>query len=444
MVGAGLLAVSAARGPDATRPPVIFLMLDTVRADHLGFYGYERDTSPNLDAFARESIAFKRAFTASPWTPPSVATMLTGLYPSSHGHMPPNSRREAKTGSKRLAPELETLPEVLRRHGYRTAAVSPNPWISSLFGFDQGFETFAYLHKEKADAIVAAGIDLVRSFTRRQDPFFLYLHFFDPHDPYTPPEPYPEMFPASLQRSGYPYGERALRVMRRYDGEIRYLDHELGRFFAFLRREGLYDRSLILVVADHGEQFLEHGRMHHGHALHNEEIHVPLFIRDPRSGRSGEVVEQVVSTVDLFPTLLARLQIPLPAHQAEGLSLFEPGPLARRPGVLSEIHRLTDQRGFVSQDRHKVIFEVPLLPPEEQARRGELWKTPRLVGVYDLEADYFERRPLEDRVMLARLQSGTEAAFERAKRARSGEASIPAGEMTEEVLEQLRSLGYLD
>ena len=416
-------------------------MLDTLRADHLGFYGYGRDTSPNLDAFARENIAFKYAFTAVPWTPPSVATMFTGLYPASHGHVPPNSAPDARVNAKRLSPELVTLAEILSGHGYRTAAVSPNPWITPTFGFHQGFESFQYLDRRPAGEIVSAGIDLVERFTRRREPFFVYLHFLDPHTPYTPPNPYVEMFPGRPETE-IPYRRGMHRLMRRYDAEIRYLDDELGRFFSFLKRKGLYDRALIVVIADHGEQFREHGGIQHGNSLFNEEVRVPFFIRDPRSRRRAEVVETVVSTVDLFPTILGQLDIAPPADQRDGISVFDAPALAKRTGVGAEIYRLTDQRAFISKDRRKGIFEVPFLPPDQEARRDAQWKKATLAGVYDFERDHFEQRPLGDEGQTARMRAEVEALFKHAS-ARNRGAGAPATEMSDEVREQLKSLGYL-
>lgn len=447
-VGVSLVAVSLAVGLACTRaekhPPVIVVMLDTLRADHLGFYGYERDTSPNLDAFAHENVAFKYAFTAAPWTPASVATMLTGLYPSAHGFMPPNGHEEARLRLARLSPELATLPEILGEAGYATAAVSSNPWIRAEFGFAQGFSTFQYLRETRASDVVAAGLGAIDRLARSPRPFFLYLHFLDPHNPYSPPGPYDRMFPAELGRAEPRYDEASLDAIRRYDGEIRYLDHELGRFFAALRERGLYDRAIIVVVADHGEQFFEHGSKYHGNALHNEEVHVPFFLRDARRGGRGEAIEDVVSTVDLFPTLLGLLGLTPPARQQDGVSLFARAALAKRAGVVSEIRRVKDQRAFITRERKKAIFEVPLLARGRPAERTRLWRTPRLVGLFDLQADYFDRRPLEDRATVDRLQSSVETIFAGATTTRMRLAPAQRAAMGKEELEQLKALGYLN
>ena len=447
-VFASIVAFGLVLGPACTNapkhPPVIVLMLDTLRADHLGFYGYERDTSPNLDAFAKENVAFKYAFTASPWTPPSVATMLTGLYPSVHGFIPPNSHEEARLGVARLSPDLVTLGETLRGGGYATAAVSSNPWIATEFGFGQGFETFKYLRAARASEVVAAGLDLIDRMARKPQPFFLYLHFLDPHKPYEPPAPYDQMFKEPLRRSDPSYSPEALAAIRLYDGEIRYLDSQLGRFFASLRDRALYDRAIVVVIADHGEQFWEHGSKYHGNALHNEEVHVPFLLRDPRSGRRGEALDEVVSTVDMFPTILGLVGMAPPPDQRDGVSVFARDALLRRAGVASEIRRVTDQRAFISRERRKVIFEVPLLPRGRSRQRARQWEAPQLVGLFDLQADYFDRRPLDDEMTLARLRSSTETVFTAAVTARRKRSLAPHSVVGEEKAEQLKALGYLN
>jgi arylsulfatase A-like enzyme len=437
-----LLVLSGHGAPRAGRRSVILLVLDTLRADHLGLYGYGRNTSPHLDAFARENVAFRYAFTAAPWTLPSVTTMFTGLYPSAHGPVPLDTLPEVSRARK-FAPGLLTLAQVLGQRGYRTAAVSSNPWITPTFGFDQGFGIFEYLGEQPAGRIVQAATALVGKLSKRDEPFFLYLHFLDPHDPYAPPEPYGRMFTGRLP-SEVRYDDEMQRNMRRYDGEIRYLDDEIGRFFAFLKERRLYDRALIVVVADHGEQFREHGAINHGNSLHNEEVRVPLFIRDPLSRRRAEVVETVVSTVDLFPTVLGQLGIPVPRGQRDGLSVFDRQALAARAGVLSEVRAATDQRAFIGKDRRKAIFEVPLLPPDREGQRAELWRRPGLQGVYDIATDSLEQRPLHDGGWAARTWPTLELAFARVDAGRGSRESAPPTELSEDVRERLRMLGYLN
>jgi arylsulfatase A-like enzyme len=220
------------------------------------------------------------------------------------------------------------------------------------------------------------------------------------------------------------------------------MDDALGRLFAFLKRSGIYERALIVVVADHGEQFKEHGRMHHGNALYNEELHVPFFVRDGGSGRPPALVEHVVSTVDLFPTVLGQLGVAIPPTQADGVSVFSEGALAARAGVLGEIRRVTDQRGFVSRDLRKAIFAVPL---REQAapERDAQWESPRLVGVFDIREDYLEQHPLADAPARAHLEAELRAAFGKAARGERADTLIPAGQLSDETLQQLKGLGYL-
>jgi len=251
------------------------------------------------------------------------------------------------------------------------------------------------------------------------------------------------MFPAHLTRTKHPYGKEMLRLMGRYDGEIRYLDDELGRVFAHLKSSGLYQRALIVVIADHGEQFKEHGRKQHGNALHNEEIHVPFLVRDPLCGRPAGVDERVVSTVDLFPTILGQLGIPPPPGQADGLSVFADERIAARRSVLSEIRRITDQRALIGRDKQKAIFSVPLEGGATLEQRAEVWRHPQLVGVYDIQDDYFEQDPGSDAETPVRLRAELERGFGRLMTQRRPDTLIPAAAMSRELTEQLRTLGYL-
>jgi arylsulfatase A-like enzyme len=189
---------------------------------------------------------------------------------------------------------------------------------------------------------------------------------------------------------------------------------------------------------------MEHGRSHHGNALHNEEVHVPLFVRDPGAGRA-RVVERVVSTVDLFPTVLGRLGFPLPSREVHGVSLFDDDALARRTGVLTEVRRVTDQRGFIGRDGRKAIFEVALVPHAQEDERRRLWESPRLVGLFDFERDYFEQRPLDDGAALVRMRSEIARRYSSPSMATSARvANVPAAELSEETLSQLKALGYLE
>jgi choline-sulfatase len=304
-----LLLAATSLASSAKPVNIILITLDTTRADRMGFLGAKRGLTPNLDSLAQQSAIFSRAYSQVPLTTPSHATILTGTYPQfSHVN---------DLGSP-LGRDLPYLPDILRQHGYRTAAFVGSqvldPKSAAAPGFDRGFDTYdAPFH------IRGAGEDRYHSVERRgmevadsalawlnqhpQGPFFLWLHFYDPHDPYDPPPPFKAQYSQSP-----------------YDGEIAYMDSAIGKVLAALRKSGLYDQSLIVVVADHGEAFGEHGEWSHGLFLYDETIHVPLLIKLPASPHRQ--IDSRVGLVDIAPTLLQQVGIALPAAM-QGQSLLD-------------------------------------------------------------------------------------------------------------------------
>ena len=290
---------------------VILITLDTTRADRMGFLNAEREAlTPNLNSLARQSAVFTRAYSQVPLTTPSHATILTGTYPQFH---------HVSDLGFALAADLPYLPAILREHGYRTAAFVGSqildPKGAGAPGFDRGFDTYdAPFHMR------APGEDRYQSVERRgtkvvdgalawlnqpqRGPFFLWLHFYDPHDPYDPPPPFNTRF------ANFPY-----------DGEIAYTDSVIGKLLTALRSRGLYDESLIVVVADHGEAFGEHGERSHGLFLYDETLHVPLLMKLPGSGSIHPRIGSRVGLVDIAPTLLHEMGISAPAAM-QGKSLL--------------------------------------------------------------------------------------------------------------------------
>jgi arylsulfatase A-like enzyme len=180
------------RYPFATKHPnVILIMIDTLRGNHLGVYGYPRATSPNLDTFAKENLMFRRAIAVAPWTPPSTASILTGLAVARHGFNPHLSANAALENGQRLSSKLNTLPEILNNFGYQSAGVSSNPWISESFNFTQGMRPFYYVNHAKTDIVLDQARKAIEGFQAVPNrPFFLYVHIIDPHGPYQPPVKY--------------------------------------------------------------------------------------------------------------------------------------------------------------------------------------------------------------------------------------------------------------
>jgi len=328
----------------AGSPNVLLLMVDTLRADHLSCWGYTGGRTPHIDGLAAEGVRFAHTFSQASWTRPSVATILTGLYPASHG---------AVHKADILPDRVDTLAEMLARGGYHTAGFADNVNVSGAFNFQQGFDDFRYLapsfffgaSEAAAQLTLYNGLRLVRerffahavdvhhyyqpaevvtaevkawlaSPAARHEPFFVFAHYMDPHDPY---------FVHPFNGEGYarvanpnPPASVADFYRKLYDGEIAYLDEQLGVLFDDLRARGLYDRTLIVLTADHGEEFQEHGGWWHGTTLYDEQIHVPLIMKPPARAGGGRVVDEFATSLDIVPTVLtsARLIVPalLPGH----------------------------------------------------------------------------------------------------------------------------------
>ncbi len=426
------------------RPNIIFLMLDTVRADHLSGYGYERQTSPVLDAFAKENLKAAFAIAAAPWTPASVASMFTGLYPTSHRMMPPNDRDLARHGLTRVSDELELLPERVKAAGYITAGVSPNPWITKQFGFTQGFDEFHFIERQPANKITESGREIIDTWQKNKpnQPFFLYLHFLDPHDPYTPTGEFATKFSGPLKNSPFSYSKVMQDNIDLYDGEIAFLDTELGKFFDYLKSNKLYEETFIVIVSDHGEQFMEHGDERHGWKLFNEEVHIPMFLKTGRAVDQGRVINETVSTVDLLPTLLARIGLKKP-QELPGVSLFDDQALKNRRGVLSEIRKKYDMKSVTDVPGNRLIMDVPFDERDPDPRKSlEAWVAPRVVGLFDTLNDYACMKPVQNRGVEARLRGTFGEIHTTALKALV--APLTSGEeIKDETLEQLKSLGYL-
>ena len=266
----------------ASRPPdVLVILVDTLRADHLESHGYDRVVSPNLTAFAAESLVFERAISQDAWTLPSTATLLSGVYPQSHLCL----RGQGDNTRMTLSEDLDMLAEQFRRAGYDTAALLKTPILVPERGFDQGFDSWDRILGPSSSGV--SGEQLTDAVLRRleqqaadPDPLFLYVHYMDPHSAYMAPEPYYERFAqpgpskvtglhteAASWQEGEPFTEAdRRRTVDLYDGEILYWDAHFGRLLAQLEASGRRDETVVVVTADHGEQFNEHGRWLHGRA----------------------------------------------------------------------------------------------------------------------------------------------------------------------------------
>jgi arylsulfatase A-like enzyme/Tfp pilus assembly protein PilF len=290
-----LLGSAAVAAPPAHKlsPNVILITIDTVRADHIACYGAKQVQTPTTDALAHDGILFEHAISQVPLTWPSHAVILTGTYPFQNGV-------QDFTGQP-LAPQFRSLAQAFKQHGYSTGAVVSAFVLDRSWGLARGFDFYddAFSPEEfqkrdlglvdrKAGESVTHVINWLKQATHR--PFFFWLHLYDPHSPYDPPEPYHTQYRDHL-----------------YDGEIAYADHELGRLIAWLKSNHLYERTMIVLLSDHGESLGDHGEKEHGFFVYNSTVHIPLIVK-PTAGsgfRPGGRIARPVETVAVAPTLLA-------------------------------------------------------------------------------------------------------------------------------------------
>lgn len=375
-------AAPALTQPGRSAPLVIVYLVDTLRADHTGPYGYGRATTPQLDAFARDAVVFEQAVAHASWTKPSVASLFTSQLPGRHG---------AVQLRDRLDPALVTLAEMLSAKGYSTGAALANAVIFfEGTAFEQGFDVFTGLHgragRTSKDVEAALVVDTALGFidARRGLPTFAYVHTMDPHVPYTPPAPFDRLFephpeadhPGIDPRTDFKEARDRERLIAQYDGDVAYGDQEFGRFLRALKQRGLYDDALIVFTADHGEEFLDHGKWLHGRSVFDELVRVPLIVKFPGRARAGARVKQQVQEVDILPTILATLDLPVPAPPViAGIPLQATldGRQAARP-ALSEI----SHRGFVAHGlRTERDKYVQRFAPEEDELYFDLLADPR-------------------------------------------------------------------
>lgn len=468
VVVAGVVGVATAmppsHGSDASRgaapdgaPNVLVIVVDTLRADHLPAYGYEGGRTPNLDRFAQDAVRYEQAFANASWTRPSFASILTGRYASSHGVM-------GKPDS--LPDDAVTLPEALREGGYETAAFVTNFNVGPYFNFQQGFDEYAFLEPEfvlGADDSAAKlllvqtmrqvieGVRAARGAVepgtayqdaetvnrhlvswlergRRQRPFFLFVGYMDPHDPY---------FPHPYDGTGYaraahqrPDPSEAPRLRELYDGEITYWDEHFGRLMDELRRRGLYDDMMIVVTSDHGEEFAEHGGFWHGTTLYDEQLHVPLFVKYPRGERGGTSEARWVQSVDIMPSVLAAAGLPAVAG-VQG-HVFEQSAAV----VFAEESHEGNVLTSVRERRESGAFKI--ITANEGNPRGLA-----AVELYAVDDDPGEQANVAD--SRADDLRGITVTLEEARRlAAEGRLESGSVDMDEDTRRQLCALGYIE
>ena len=434
-------------------PDVFVYLIDALRADHLGCYGYDRGTSPEIDAFAASATRYEQAHTSASWTRPAVATLLTGLYPSLHGVM------HSQTDKLDEWPVL--LSEALHEAGYSTWAVTTNGNSSDVFGFDQSYDGFMFSVRDTAEWVNGA-VKRILSDLDPDRPVFMYLHTLEPHLPYTPkPESF-RRFDRGLNGACDGSLEAINRVgrlnpevteedvgylMDLYDAEVFEADQGFAGFLDVLRRAGRLDNALIVLVSDHGESFLEHGALGHGHNLNQEEMRVPLIIRFPEREFDGMRVDEQVSLVDVFPTLLRQagvsveLSYPLPGRDITPGSLqFAPSAASRLYAELSKWEQNPlDLVGVIDEDGYKRVFDL--------SKIVGFMATESSIGLWDTGADPSEQNDLTaslpvraayDEQLVARW-----LVLQRERRNAAAPGAPPRAAMSDELERELQALGYL-
>lgn len=478
-------------------PNLVILSVAPLRADHLSCYGYGRDTSPHLDALASEGALFENACTTGAWTPPTFGSLLSGLYPSSHG----------VTVTSGLAEPVRTLPQVLAEAGYHTAGFSTSSLIGRLKQLDRGFHEFEEPWSSRgagqtagplarawrtvrSSALVAEGwrrakhlswrlglgdkgggettrrvVAWLEAEARRREPFFLLVHLQEMHHPYLAPGPdryryiergAPGVDWAALRRINVnPYlyvagkvaaGPAELAALGAlYDGEIRYTDALLGQILAALRRQGLLDRTVVAALAPHGENVGAHGLIEHQGCLYETLVHMPLILRHPDKIPAGLRLGGLAQITDVFPTLLDLAGLGAAAPPLQGWSLL--------PLVQGQAGR---EAVYAEQEGNRIRQLEEIAGPEDKPLIERLGRSLRMIRVgdakyirasdggeelYDLAADRGEldnlapRQPERARAMAARLDS-----FLETLQPQSGAAHPEQVERS--VIEELRSLGY--
>jgi arylsulfatase A-like enzyme/Tfp pilus assembly protein PilF len=416
-------ATATKSAPATQRPSIILITLDTTRADRMGFLGSHRGLTPNLDSLAKQSVVFARAYAQVPLTTPSHAAILSGTYPQ-FNHL-------VDLGMP-LSKDLPYLPELLHQRGYRTAAfvgaMILNPKGFAASGFGRGFDLYdADFHKREpgesryksVERRAGDVVDHALAWLKRRPPgpFFLWIHVYDAHDPYDPPEPYKTRYASEP-----------------YDGEIAYTDSAMGKLFAELHARALYENTVIAVMADHGEAFGEHNEERHGMFLYDETIHVPLLVKFPHQRFAGKSIADRVRLVDVAPTILKEARVTVPAAM-QGQALQD---LVVPQNKISATSGIGDRPAYAETDYpHRAFGWSPL----------QSWRTGKYLYIqapkrelYDQAADPFAQHNLAatSAAVSNTVASAMKQFVERTSNTSSAQAQIDPAQA-----EQLRALGYL-
>lgn len=428
---------------------VVLISIDSLRADHLGSYGYDRDTSPAIDTLAEQGVRFGRAASVTSWTLPSHMSLLTGRSMLGHGVV---------TDDRSLTTDVPTLAEQFSKLGYQTHAIVSAPYLNSRYGFARGFDQYddktIYFETNEDSYKSVTGprlVDTAISFVEARasaSPFFLFLHFWDAHYDYAPTPPYDTMFDPDYEGDVTGenfYFDRSINpdmnprdlehILALYDGEIRLIDDQIARLRTALAAKGLADNTVFVVTADHGDEFFEHGEKGHHRTLYEEVLWIPLVVNVPGTRRDRSVIDEQVSLIDIAPTLLSLVGgEPLEGVEGRDLSpLWTGKPSAARPAY-AELYRKgsLNIQASASLGGRKVIHHF----------------NRRILEAYDLASDPGETTTLASDTALASSMTSRLAAwlnrewkvFDR----RVQRGDVDAVVLDSKTAEMLRSLGYAE
>jgi len=436
---------------------VILISIDTLRADHLGCYGYERNTSPQIDNLASKGALFMNSFSTSPWTLPSHVSIMTSLYGIHH---------QVYYSGEKIAPSVLTLADLLRKNDFFTCAFTGGGFVSAQYGFAKGFDAYyegrgGVFHMNSAELIYDSFSNWIDN--NRGKRFFLFLHTYQPHNPYVCPHPHNTLFLDEnaqwkhVNFLGYLGGKPGIyktlpeaernNAVGLYDGEISYLDENLiGPLVSKLKETGLYEKTMIIFTSDHGEEFFDHKAWDHGHSLYNESIRVPLIIKFPEDKFSGVKIPHTISLVDIMPTILEEMRIDSSDILIDGKSLLPmlKGREKEHRTFLADIGaNVLDshipQKISMSKGKYKLILNKEfreedltyfITPPPKTAQ----------IELFDLlndlreEHNIAEKNPALANTILKRIND----IYSQAKQRKSEKTEID-----EKLKEQLKALGYI-
>lgn len=441
-----MLVVQGCQRSSSAPPNVVIILLDTLRADHLGVYGDERGLTPFLDRLAARGALFVNAYATSSWTMPSVASLFTSRYPTQH---------HVNTLEAKLSLEETTLAESLAARGYRAAGFTNNFHVSEALGYSQGFDHWqAFRPLEKGQAKMRGDVLRINSLRWLEGveqatppaPVLLYYQYMEPHAPYEPPEPFRSRWAlphapgadATANRrfvEGELWGRTAEDIAllaSLYAGEVAALDEELHRLFTDLQSQGILDHAVVVITADHGEEFGERGALGHGFTLFNEQVRVPLIILAP--GVKGRRIEQPVSLLDLAPTVLqlAGVEAP-PRFEGRSLVPLMTGAAAAPVDVVAELEPSGQTKDLRAHNAALMRDTLKLTRSTDLKIGAQL---------FDLAADPHERAPNPPALSDAR-QAMAEGLIGHAVTLKArGEQAPEQATLDEATREKLRALGY--